>query len=89
MTTIAPLLRGILDYAGMFPPAGLPSVITVTGSTNTDRDAGLNYGRCVDLYAPGEDITSAWYTSNAAAATISGSALISSGLARSPSRTTY
>ena len=34
------------------PPAGLPSVITVTGSTKSDRDAGLNYGRCVDLYAP-------------------------------------
>ncbi len=39
-------------------PAGLPSVLTVTGSTKTDRDAGLNYGRCVDLYAPAEGVTS-------------------------------
>ncbi|HEY5788492.1 MAG TPA: S8 family peptidase [Microlunatus sp.] len=39
-------------------PAGLPSVITVTGSTKTDRDAGLNYGRCVDLYAPASGVTS-------------------------------
>ncbi len=39
-------------------PAGLPGVITVTGSTKSDRDAGLNYGRCVDLYAPAEGVTS-------------------------------
>ena len=39
-------------------PAGLPSVITVTGSTKTDHDAGLNYGRCVDLYAPAVGIRS-------------------------------
>ena len=39
-------------------PAGLPSVITVTGSSKTDREAGLNYGRCVDLYAPASGVTS-------------------------------
>jgi hypothetical protein len=39
-------------------PAGLPSVITVTGSTKSDGDAGLNYGRCVDLYAPAAGVTS-------------------------------
>jgi subtilisin family serine protease len=39
-------------------PAGLPSVVTVTGSTRSDRDAGLNFGRCVDLYAPASGITS-------------------------------
>ena len=30
----------------------------MTGSTKTDRDAGLNYGRCVDLYAPASGVTS-------------------------------
>ncbi len=40
------------------PPAGLPSVITVAGSTKSDRDAGLNYGTCVDLFAPAEGVTS-------------------------------
>ncbi|HEY5846608.1 MAG TPA: S8 family serine peptidase, partial [Microlunatus sp.] len=39
-------------------PAGLPPVITVTGSTKRDHDAELNYGRCVDLYAPGSGVTS-------------------------------
>ena len=40
------------------PPAGLPAVVTVAAATTTDRDAGLNHGRCVDLFAPGEDVTS-------------------------------
>ncbi len=40
------------------PPAGLPSVITVAASTKADRDAGLNHGRCVDLFAPAEGVTS-------------------------------
>jgi hypothetical protein len=40
------------------PPAGLPAVITVAGSTKADEDAGLNHGRCVDLFAPAEGVTS-------------------------------
>jgi len=40
------------------PPAGLPTVITVAASTRADRDAGLNHGRCVDLFAPAEGVTS-------------------------------
>jgi subtilisin family serine protease len=40
------------------PPAGLPLVITAAASTETDQDAGLNHGRCVDLFAPGEGVTS-------------------------------
>jgi len=41
-----------------YPPAGLPSVLTVAAATRKDRDAGLNHGRCVDLFAPAEDVTS-------------------------------
>lgn len=40
------------------PPAGLPSVITVAALSMDDQDAGLNFGRCVDLYAPAEGVTS-------------------------------
>ena len=40
------------EDACQHPPAGLPSVITVTASTKADKDAGLNHGRCVDLFAP-------------------------------------
>lgn len=40
------------------PPAGLPAVITAAASTKSDRDAGLNHGRCVNLFAPAEEVTS-------------------------------
>lgn len=46
------------EDACRFPPAGLPSVVTVAASTRRDRDAGLDHGRCVDLYAPGESVRS-------------------------------
>ena len=39
-------------------PAGLPGVVTAAAMTQTDEDAALNYGRCVDLYAPAENLTS-------------------------------
>ncbi|HET9649598.1 MAG TPA: S8 family serine peptidase [Microlunatus sp.] len=40
------------------PPAGLPGVVTVAAATKNDRDAGLNHGRCVDLFAPAEGVDS-------------------------------
>ncbi len=46
------------EDACKYPPAGLPSVITVAASTKADRDAGLNHGRCVDLFAPAEGVRS-------------------------------
>ncbi|GAA3225712.1 S8 family peptidase [Actinocorallia longicatena] len=40
-------------------PAGASAVETVGASTSSDRVAGFsNHGRCVDLYAPGKNITS-------------------------------
>ncbi|CAL9331447.1 Extracellular serine proteinase [Streptomyces sp. enrichment culture] len=46
-----------------YPPADIPAVITVAASTTRDRPwrsawGSSNRGRCVDLYAPGHDITS-------------------------------
>ncbi len=42
-----------------YSPARLASVITVGASTKRDRPwSGSNHGRCVDLWAPGKDITS-------------------------------
>ncbi len=57
LTVVASAGNGGED-ACQHPPAGLPGVITVTASTKTDKNAGLNYGKCVDLFAPGEGITS-------------------------------
>ena len=44
-------------------PARVPSALTVGATTSTDARASYsNYGTCLDLFAPGSSITSAWYT---------------------------
>ena len=59
-----------------FSPARVPEAITVGATTSTDARASYsNYGSCLDLFAPGSSITSAWYTSNTATNTISGTSM--------------
>ncbi|GAC1503972.1 MAG: hypothetical protein NVS2B15_26860 [Pseudarthrobacter sp.] len=57
-------------------PARVPAALTVAASDISDRQASFsNYGTCVDLYAPGVQITSDWYTSNTATAVLSGTSM--------------
>ncbi|HEX6042792.1 MAG TPA: S8 family peptidase [Longimicrobium sp.] len=57
-------------------PAAATAVTTVAASTSTDAKASYsNYGSCVDLYAPGSNITSTW--SNGGTNTISGTSMAS------------
>ncbi|SCL16187.1 Serine protease, subtilisin family [Micromonospora rhizosphaerae] len=59
-----------------FSPARVASAITVGATQNNDAAASFsNYGTCVDILAPGVNITSAWYTSNSATNTISGTSM--------------
>ncbi len=59
-------------------PASEASAITVASSTSSDaRSSFSNYGSCVDVFAPGSSITSAWHTSNSATNTISGTSMAS------------
>ncbi|MDQ3785905.1 MAG: S8 family peptidase [Actinomycetota bacterium] len=59
-----------------FTPARVAEAITVNASTNTDARASFsNYGTCTDIFAPGQNITSAWNTSNTATNTISGTSM--------------
>lgn len=59
-----------------FSPARVATAITVGATTSTDARASYsNYGSCLDLFAPGSSITSAWYTSNTATNTISGTSM--------------
>jgi subtilisin family serine protease len=59
-------------------PARVPAALTVAASDRTDRFASFsNRGSCVDIIAPGVSITAAWYTSNTATATISGTSMAS------------
>ncbi|MDX2546681.1 S8 family peptidase [Streptomyces sp. WI04-05B] len=53
------------DDACKHSPAGVPGTIVVAASTTNDRpwsdggSYGSGYGRCVDLYAPGQKVTAA------------------------------
>ena len=59
-------------------PASTPGAITVGATDQNDQRADFsNYGRCVDLFAPGTDITSAWASSSTATTTISGTSMAS------------
>lgn len=59
-----------------YSPAGEPLAFTV-GSTavNDARSSFSNFGSCVDIFAGGTSITSAWYTSDTATSTISGTSM--------------
>jgi subtilisin family serine protease len=57
-------------------PARVPGALTVGASDGTDTAPWFsNYGDCIDLFAPGVDITSAWYTSDTEFNTISGTSM--------------
>ncbi|MET7384434.1 S8 family serine peptidase [Streptomyces sp. NPDC005529] len=57
-------------------PARVPEAITVASSTKDDRQSDFsNFGKGVDIYAPGSDITSDWNTSDSATNTISGTSM--------------
>jgi subtilisin family serine protease len=57
-------------------PASTPEALTVAATASNDgRSSFSNYGTCVDLFAPGTSITSAWWTSTTATNTISGTSM--------------
>ena len=57
-------------------PAGASQVITVGSTTSQDaRSSFSNYGSCVDIFAPGSSITSAYYRSDSDTARLSGTSM--------------
>ena len=61
-----------------YSPARAASAITVGATGSSDaRTSWSNYGSCVDIFAPGLGITSAWNTSDTATNTISGTSMAS------------
>jgi aqualysin 1 len=57
-------------------PSSEPSALTVGATTTTDARASYsNFGPCLDLFAPGSSIKSAWNTSATATNTISGTSM--------------
>ena len=64
--------------ACQFSPARVPGVITVAASTSTDTFSSFsNSGACVDVIAPGSAVTSAYFGSNTATSTLSGTSMAS------------
>jgi subtilisin family serine protease len=61
-----------------FSPARVGEAMTSGASTSTDAKASFsNWGSCMDWFAPGQDITSAWNSSDFATNTISGTSMAS------------
>ena len=59
-------------------PARSEHAITVGSTRNDDRRSSFsNFGSCVDIFAPGERITSAWINGDTSTRTISGTSMAS------------
>jgi subtilisin family serine protease len=57
-------------------PARVSEAITVGATTNTDARASFSsWGTCLDIFAPGQNITSSWNTGDSATNTISGTSM--------------
>lgn len=69
-----------------FSPARAPQAITVAASSSTDAHASFsNFGTCVDLYAPGVNITSAW-SPGGATSVLSGTSMAAAHVAGAAAR---
>ncbi|BCB85885.1 hypothetical protein Psuf_031980 [Phytohabitans suffuscus] len=67
---------GVRQNACNYSPARVTEGITVGATQSNDAAASFsNFGTCVDILAPGVSITSAWYTSDTATNTISGTSM--------------
>ncbi|MBW3572098.1 MAG: S8 family peptidase [Gemmatimonadetes bacterium] len=64
--------------ACMFPISNVAEAVTVAASNATDtRTSWTNYGACIDLFAPGSGITSAYNGSSTETASLSGTSMAS------------
>ncbi len=67
---------GVGQDACRYSPARVAEAMTIGATDQTDaRTTWSNYGNCVDWFAPGRSITSAWYTADTATNTISGTSM--------------
>jgi subtilisin family serine protease len=75
VTTVLAAGNDTADACGT-SPARVPEAFTVAASDSSDGFAGFsNFGTCVDVIAPGVDVTAAWYTGDTATNTISGTSM--------------
>ena len=78
---IVPSGSSAIDACG-FSPGSTPLAVTVMASDIADNRAAFsNIGPCTDLYAPGVNILSSWFTADNAFSTISGTSTASAHVA--------
>ena len=59
-----------------YSPSGAPAAITVAATGNLDGRAGFsNYGACVDIFAPGVNISSAIHRNDTGSVLLSGTSM--------------
>ena len=69
-------IAGIAQDACKYSPARVTEAMTIGATDKTDTKASWsNYGNCVDWFAPGVSIKSAWSTSDTDTRTISGTSM--------------
>ncbi|HEY3241231.1 MAG TPA: S8 family serine peptidase, partial [Acidimicrobiia bacterium] len=69
---------GVAQDACGYSPARVPQAMTVGASDRTDRKAPFsNYGDCIDWFAPGVEIDSAWADDDDATQSLSGTSMAS------------
>jgi len=69
---------GVAQDACKSSPARVTEAMTIGATTRTDAKASWsNFGRCVDWFAPGVEITSAWIGGSTEVNTISGTSMAS------------
>lgn len=69
-------ILGFAQNACNSSPARVAEAMTISASRQNDAKVSwANYGNCVDWFAPGYQITSAWHSSNTATRTISGTSM--------------
>lgn len=70
-----------------YSPARVANAITVANSNKNDaRHSSSNGGSCVDLFAPGTSIKSAYHTNNTATATLTGTSMAAPHVAGAAAR---
>jgi len=69
-------ILGFAQNACNYSPARVAEAMTISATDSSDRKASwANYGSCVDWFAPGVSIKSAWHSSDTATNTISGTSM--------------
>ncbi len=76
ITVIAAAGNSNVDACTVSPGSNKVSALTVGATTRTDSRATYsNFGSCLDMFAPGSEIVSAWHTGASATNTLSGTSM--------------